>query len=222
MKDGRELRLDELPAQRAARGEAVRDFEFSIVFDDGTVRDLLGYGTPLLNEQGQPRGAVHVLVDITDRKRAEEQLRSNAERYRLLVSVIADVPWTANGQGIFVEPQPAWEKFTGQKWEEYRGLSWFNALHSEDRLVAEETWRRACADGSNYESQGRLWHAPTQQYRHVLARAVPLHNTDGTVREWVGACLDVHEKKTAVDALLLAQRKLVRYVAEVERKAIET
>ena len=74
MKDGRELRLDELPAQRAAMGEHVQDFEFSLVFDDGTIRHVLGYGTPLLDEQGHPRGAVHVLVDITDRKQAEEAL----------------------------------------------------------------------------------------------------------------------------------------------------
>ncbi len=49
MKDGRELRLDELPAQRAARGEHVRDFEFSLIFNDSTTFTLLGYGTPLLD-----------------------------------------------------------------------------------------------------------------------------------------------------------------------------
>ena len=75
VKDGRELRTDELPAQRAARGEQVRDFEFSLVFDDGATRHMLGYGTPLRDEDGQPRGAVHILVDITERKRAEEALR---------------------------------------------------------------------------------------------------------------------------------------------------
>ncbi|HXE95534.1 MAG TPA: ATP-binding protein, partial [Dongiaceae bacterium] len=74
LKDGRELRLDELPAQRSARGAHVEDFEFSIAFDDGTIRHVLGYGTPLRNEDGLPRGAVHVLVDITERKRAEEEL----------------------------------------------------------------------------------------------------------------------------------------------------
>ena len=78
-KNGRELRLEELPAQRAARGELVRDFEFDLVFEDGTIRNLLGYGTPLLDAEGRPRGAVHTLVDITERKHAEEILRQAKE-----------------------------------------------------------------------------------------------------------------------------------------------
>jgi PAS domain S-box-containing protein len=78
-KDGRELSNNELPAQRAACGSLVRDFEFSLVYNDGTTRQVLGYGTPLRNEEGRPRGAVHVLVDITERKRAEEALKKANE-----------------------------------------------------------------------------------------------------------------------------------------------
>jgi PAS domain S-box-containing protein len=74
VKDGRELNMDELPAQRAAHGFQVKDFEFSLVFDDGTVRHVVGYGTPLQDDEGRPRGAVHALVDITERKRAEEEM----------------------------------------------------------------------------------------------------------------------------------------------------
>ena len=83
--DGRELRPEELPAQRAARGEPVQDFEFDLVFADGTVRNLLGFGTPLLDEQGKPRGAVHTLVDITERKRDESMLRQNEALFSALV-----------------------------------------------------------------------------------------------------------------------------------------
>ena len=86
MKDGRELTLDELPAQRAARGENVQDFEFSIVFDDGTSRDVLSYGTPLLDDEGRPRGAVHVLVDITARKQAESVLHDTLQRFYAILS----------------------------------------------------------------------------------------------------------------------------------------
>lgn len=184
----------------------------------GAVINVFSRWTLERDANGNPATILETNMDITSRKQAEEKLRINSDRARLLVSVIADVPWTADVQGVFVEPQPAWEKYAGQKWEDYRGACWCNAMHPGDQLIAQVTWRRACADGNAYELQGRLWHAPTQQHRHVLIRAVPLRNADGAVREWVGTCLDVHEKKMAVDALREAQRKLVRYVADFERK----
>ncbi|MGD0232190.1 MAG: PAS domain-containing protein [Syntrophorhabdales bacterium] len=86
IKDGRELRIDELPARRAARGENVQDFEYSLVFDDGTARHLLAYGTPLWDDKGQPRGAVHTLVDITERKAAEEAVQRTLQRLYTVLS----------------------------------------------------------------------------------------------------------------------------------------
>ena len=71
--DGRVLAPEELPVQRAARGEDVRNFEEEIRFDDGASRYLFGNATPLRDAEGNPCGAVAAFVDITDRKRAEEQ-----------------------------------------------------------------------------------------------------------------------------------------------------
>jgi len=82
MKDGKELSNEELPAQRAARGIPVHDFEFRLVFDDATFRDVLGFGTPLRDDKGQPRGAVQVLIDITERKWLEKEILEISERER--------------------------------------------------------------------------------------------------------------------------------------------
>jgi PAS domain S-box-containing protein len=71
--DGRVLAPEELPVQRAAHGEDVRNFEEEIRFDDGTSRYLFGNATPLRDLEGNPCGAVAAFVDITDRKKAEEQ-----------------------------------------------------------------------------------------------------------------------------------------------------
>jgi PAS domain S-box-containing protein len=86
VKEGRELRLDELPIRRAAKGEDVKDFEYTLVFDDGTTRELVAYGTPLRDRKGNLRGAVHTLVDVTERKRAQEAVRVNLQRVHTILS----------------------------------------------------------------------------------------------------------------------------------------
>lgn len=72
-RDGRELAPDDLPVQRAARGEVVRDFEERVLFSDGTAIDLLGNATPLYTPEGALRGAVAAFIDITERKAAESR-----------------------------------------------------------------------------------------------------------------------------------------------------
>jgi two-component sensor histidine kinase/integral membrane sensor domain MASE1 len=72
---GRELTPDELPVQRAARGEVVSGYEECVLFDDGTRRDLLGGATPLYSVSGEVRGAVAAFIDITERRAAEARER---------------------------------------------------------------------------------------------------------------------------------------------------
>ena len=76
VKDGTEFPPSELPVQKAAAtGQVIRESEITLVFDDGTTREMLGNAAPLLDEAGLVRGAVGVFVDISERKRAEESLR---------------------------------------------------------------------------------------------------------------------------------------------------
>jgi PAS domain S-box-containing protein len=72
---GRVLRPDELPVQRAARGERVTNLEEEVYFHDGSSRWLLGNATPLRNANGDIYGAVAAFVDISERKQVEGDLR---------------------------------------------------------------------------------------------------------------------------------------------------
>ena len=76
MRDGIEIAPQELPVQRAAAsGQSVRHEEVDVVFEDGVTLNLLVDAVPLLDEDGRPRGAVGVLSDVTELKRAEQRLR---------------------------------------------------------------------------------------------------------------------------------------------------
>ncbi|HUJ72611.1 MAG TPA: MASE1 domain-containing protein, partial [Verrucomicrobiae bacterium] len=86
LQDGRELGPEELPVQRAAHGETVRNLEEEVRFADGTSRHLLGNATPLCDAEGNPCGAVAAFVDITARKHLERRLAGNLAITRILVA----------------------------------------------------------------------------------------------------------------------------------------
>ncbi len=72
--DGTPLAHDECPMAIALKeNRAVRGVEAAAERPDGTRVPFLPYPTPIHDETGKLVGAVNMLVDITDRKRAEEQ-----------------------------------------------------------------------------------------------------------------------------------------------------
>ncbi len=78
-RNGRVLAPHELPVQMAAsRGIDVQDFEQDLVFEDGTIKHIVGNATPLRDASGNVTGAVSAAIDITARKGAEEQIRKMA------------------------------------------------------------------------------------------------------------------------------------------------
>jgi diguanylate cyclase (GGDEF)-like protein/PAS domain S-box-containing protein len=78
-RNARALEAHELPVQMAAfRGIEVRDFEQDVVFDDGSIRHLIGNAAPLRDAGGKVYGAVGAFIDITTRRNMEEQIRRMA------------------------------------------------------------------------------------------------------------------------------------------------
>ncbi len=148
-----------------------------------------------------------IVRDITKRKQAEKVLGESEERFRSLVGVLTDVPWTADPKGQFVTPQEAYSRYTGASWEELRGHGWAQYIHPDDRERLVRIWKHAVATRTKYEAPSREWHGPTQQWRHVISRGTPVLNPDDSVREWVGSLTDVNEQHEAEAALRESEEK---------------
>ncbi len=133
-----------------------------------------------------------ITADLIERGGREEDLRRREERSRTLTQLLTDVPWQARGDGAFEELQPAWENYTGQTWDAHAGYGWLDAIHPEDRSDIQVSWAAACFEARPYEHRARIWHAQSKDYRPCIIRATPIRNVDGSLREWVGACMEVH------------------------------
>lgn len=78
--DGKLISDDQLPMQLSAReGREIRDLEYHVIHEDGRIMRMLGYSAPLNDAAGNPRGSVGAFIDVTERRRAEEN-----ERQRLV------------------------------------------------------------------------------------------------------------------------------------------
>jgi PAS domain S-box-containing protein len=182
---------------------------------DGSAVWVLVTTNAICDEKGVVERVFSVVQDISVQIQVKRQIAESELRYRSLVSVITDVPWTTDADGRFVTPQPAWSSYTGQTWDQYKDFGWVDALHPHDRESVTELWRISCESGCLYRSTGRVWHEPTGEYRYFQARAAPIidESVGAVIREWVGTCTDVHEQVVAEMELRAADQRKDEFLA---------
>ena len=201
--------------------------EFPHRLHDGTIRYVEAYANVVeINGRDFIYSTIH---DISERKQAVDDLRASENRYRNFIEIVGQIAWTTLPDGQ-VADMPDWRKYTGQTPEEIKGWGWLNALHPEDRERTVEIWNKAMADKSLYETEYRV-RRYDGEYRYFIARGVPSMREDGTIREWIGTCIDITERRnlesaqqqhlSLIDATLEAtadgilvvdlQRRVVRY-----------
>jgi len=146
--------------------------------------------------------------EVTERRRMAEAVKVSEERYRSLVEATTSIVWTTDASGGFVEKQPSWEQFTGQPWSEHQGFGWAKMIHPDDTERVRNAWATACQELSLYETWGRLWNAELNTWRDFEVCAVPIENTSGSLREWVGVISDITDRKQAEAEQTRLQREL--------------
>ena len=113
-------------------GEPNKGFIFEVLRKDGTVGFAESSITLLKNNRGELVGFRSVGRDITERKQAEEALRSAEEKYRSLVENINDIFYMLDNQGNITFISPAVERLTKYKISELMGKPVFPLVHPDD------------------------------------------------------------------------------------------
>lgn len=148
--------------------------------------------------------------EIQERERVTAAIRQSEERYRSLVAATSSIVWTTDPGGRFVVEQPSWTEYTGQSFEEARGMGWTTMIHPEDREAVRKRWDAALDGQERYTGEGRLWSREHQAYRRFEAAAAPVRVSpqDRRVREWIGTVTDVDDRVRAEEALRRSDERM--------------
>jgi two-component system, cell cycle sensor histidine kinase and response regulator CckA len=179
-------------------------FEYRMIAADGRVVWLRDVVTLTVDEHKEPR-LRGIMLDITKRKHAEEELRRSEARHRSLVTATSQGVWTADAQGNAYQDAPWWRAVTGQSPEEIAGDRWLDAVHPEDRERVRRSWSHSVAKGVPYAEEYRV--RPRDGAERIVAvSGVPVRDDSGKVLEWVGTYTDVTEHRETSAKLVQAQK----------------
>lgn len=165
-----------------------------------------------LERANQELGRTNEELEARVAERSREAIASK-ERFEALVRASAQVVWTSNAQGEFLEDSPSWRAFTGQSAEEMKGDGWRAAIHPDDIERVREAWRKAVETQQPYAAEYRLRHAG-DGWRWTVVTAVPVAGETGPRQEWLGMNTDITTQKETQEALQRLNAELNARIAE--------
>ncbi len=171
---------------------------YRVVHPDGSLRWLIGRGRTLYDDAGQPVRMIGVLMDITERKRAEQLLQKTEQRFTTLsqASPVAIFQMNAANECIYVNAH--WSEMTGQPAAVALGMGWVETLHPDDRDRLAREWgqwvQTACQQGL-YQNEARVMR-PDGSTRWFHSQALAIMDAD-VITGYIGTLTDITGRKQA-------------------------
>ena len=126
---------------------------------------------------------------------------SEEEWHRLAADAPASIVARLEPDATMASVVTGWAAFTGQDAQAAAGQGWLDAVHPLERDSTEQLIRSRRSAPGPVSATLRLWHAPSQQWRHVRADFVPVVGEDDRVDELVASFADVDARLTAESQL---------------------
>ena len=179
------------------RGDVAFRSEYRMLARDGHLVWVRDEAVPVSRDDRGNALFQGVMLDITERKLAEERLLEAEERFRTLVEQISAITYIEDpetGRNLYISPQI--EKVLGYTDKEWMAdpTLWERTLHPQDRdrLVADNARNAGDHWSVSYRSIARDGRVVWLQNHAVLIR-----DAAGAPRFWQGVAFDITELKEA-------------------------
>ena len=182
---------------------------------DGTVFPIELRTFLLRDEQGNNSGMWAIVRDITDRRRAEEELRKSEERLRLVLEANSEGVWDWNipsGHAVF---SPRYSAMLGYEPDEFAKsyISWKDLVHPDDFDRVHKAHMEHIHEDKEFRVELRM-RKKSGDWCWILSRGMVVErDAEGNAIRMVGTHLDITERKRTEAELHKSQERF-RQVAE--------
>ena len=173
--------------EKAIRDKADFEFDYRLVHPDKGVRDIHVVGRAVLNQSGDLDEFVGTVIDITERKRAEQELQQ-------LVDLVPQMSAVLGPDGKCIHANRMAREYTGLTLEEFRSKEVIGrATHPDDVERARIVRERGLAGNEPFEFDARVL-GKDGNYRWFLWRYNPSVE-EGRVRRWYVSATEIESRK---------------------------
>ena len=140
-------------------------------------------------------------------RHADAALAESESRFRALADALPVLVWMVGPAEECQYVNQAWQAFTGHGAAKERTSGWDHGLHSDDAASALASFRQAMATRQPLQIEYRL-RRHDGAWRWMLDAGAPRFTPDGAFAGYIGACIDIHERREATDRARFAEERL--------------
>jgi PAS domain S-box-containing protein len=199
---------------------SVRTYEF--ITKDGTIKIGEVSGSPIMRD-GQVTGFVSIARDITDRRRAEDELRNSEQKYRTILQDMNDMYYELDLKGNMTFFNKALLLLTARTPEELQGMNFRDYMSSEGSEDALKIFAEIFKTGKPKLFVNEIF-TKTGEVKHFESQAGLLLDENKQPIGFRGIARDITERKKAQDErdqVLARLRKTLETMIQAMSAAVE-
>jgi formate hydrogenlyase transcriptional activator len=186
--------------KRASRDRVEFELDYRIIHPGGEIRDIHAVGHPVLGPSGDLVEFVGSVIDVTERKKAEDNIRQSENELRRILDFAPQQIAVLGPDRARIYSNQAMLDYLGFSLEEWQSSDPRRFVHPDDfeRMMRHD--HNEFLKGLPHEVELRLL-GTDQKYRWFLVRYSPLRDEQGGITRWYLAGTDIEDRKHAEQRL---------------------
>lgn len=134
--DAEDLEVVEQANSKRVRKEQSQ-YELRFKAKDGTKLDFLVSGAPVLDQQGNTVASIGAMIDITEKKKVEQEIKDSEARYRAIIEAFPDIIMISDEESNIIFGNDSLARITGITPADYNNPNRKAQIHPDDQHIVK-------------------------------------------------------------------------------------